>query len=289
MAILAHYVNGNVDTTILEDGTKIREFESVANPSHPESIDLKITDWCDAGCAFCHESSTVKGRHGETSKILQMVQGLPAGVEIAIGGGNPFSYPGLEFILRYFKQLGLISNITINAVHIEKYQDQIRQFQKEKLIYGLGISYNPKVDWKIIESVINSNTVIHLIAGENTVQQAKKILKLHNKILILGYKQYGRGFKYYNPKIELNLKHWKYWITSIMKMGVICFDNLACEQLCIEKQVPNELWTSNYMGNDGTFTMYADAVANQFAISSTSSRVSVTDQTILEWFITNHQ
>jgi hypothetical protein len=35
------------------DGSKIRSWEGVACPEYPESMDLKITDFCDANCIFC--------------------------------------------------------------------------------------------------------------------------------------------------------------------------------------------------------------------------------------------
>lgn len=83
---------------IYEDGTKIQEWpdEEVPNPIYPNSFDLKITDYCDLGCKFCHEKSTTNGIHGDLSLMMDLVEQLPAGTEIAIGGGNPksskFSY-----------------------------------------------------------------------------------------------------------------------------------------------------------------------------------------------------
>ena len=59
-----NYPNGNYHVEIFEDGTKIREnnldfFEA----QFPENIDLKITNYCDVNCAFCHEDSTIRGEH----------------------------------------------------------------------------------------------------------------------------------------------------------------------------------------------------------------------------------
>lgn len=60
MEILNQYINGNTLVTIYNDGTKIREYNKDPQPEFPESIDLKITDYCDMGCPYCHESSTKK-------------------------------------------------------------------------------------------------------------------------------------------------------------------------------------------------------------------------------------
>lgn len=52
------YRNGNVDVTILSDGTKVRQFDGAQFVVHPETIDVKITNYCDAGCPFCFPSGT---------------------------------------------------------------------------------------------------------------------------------------------------------------------------------------------------------------------------------------
>ena len=99
MEQIAQYKNGNTTVTIMNDGTKIREYENTAKIVHPESIDIKITDYCDMGCSYCHESSTTKGIHGDLNKLLEVISELPAGIELAIGGGNPLSHPNhVEFL-----------------------------------------------------------------------------------------------------------------------------------------------------------------------------------------------
>ena len=62
--VLHKYKNGNCRVTLYNDGTKIRVCtEKVPSPVFPESIDFKITNYCDRGCKFCHESCTTKGKH----------------------------------------------------------------------------------------------------------------------------------------------------------------------------------------------------------------------------------
>lgn len=52
--ILNKYINGDYTFTIYSDGTLVRETD-VENPKviHPSSIDVKVTDYCDMGCAYC--------------------------------------------------------------------------------------------------------------------------------------------------------------------------------------------------------------------------------------------
>src|ERR1035437_2383469 len=92
---IASYKNGNTIVTIFNDGTKIREYNDIPEIIHPESIDIKITNYCDMGCFYCHESSTTNGVHADLDKLLKVINELPAGVELAIGGGNPLSHPNL--------------------------------------------------------------------------------------------------------------------------------------------------------------------------------------------------
>ena len=88
MEQIAKYQNGNTTVTILSDGTKIREYEDVPSINFPESIDVKISDYCDLGCKYCHESSTTKGVHGDLNKLLDVISKLPSGVELACLDGK---------------------------------------------------------------------------------------------------------------------------------------------------------------------------------------------------------
>src|SRR3990167_4803855 len=139
MGKMVSYINGNTKVIILSDGTKIREYEDIPKIIHPESIDVKITDYCDMNCVYCHESSTVKGAHANLNKLFDIISELPAGVELAIGGGNPLSHPDLVEFLQRLKTKGLIANITINQGHLKIYQDLLIYLIKDELVHGVGI------------------------------------------------------------------------------------------------------------------------------------------------------
>ena len=51
----------------------------------------------------------------------------------------------------------------------------------------------------------------------------------------------------------------------------ISFDNLAIKQLEPNRLMSDEDYEEFYMGDDGSFTMYVDAVNRQFAQSSVST------------------
>jgi len=105
--VIAGYLNGGYSVTIEADGTKTRKtIDPSVPPVHPEHMDLKITDWCDAGCCWCHEGSTRRGKHGSIDATLDLLSDLPAGVEIAIGGGDPLSHPRFPDLARGLRSLG---------------------------------------------------------------------------------------------------------------------------------------------------------------------------------------
>ena len=180
-------------------------------------------------------------------------------------------HPDIITILKEFKDRGLVSNITVNGRHTYRHAQLIKDLRKNNLIYGVGISHQNTSFLE--EGVLDDNTIIHFIVGVDQAQDARRILAQHTKILLLGYKNYGRGIKYLNEKVYSNVREWKYWVGTLLKKGVVCFDNLAIEQLNLKELLSNEVWDKCYMGDDGKFTMYADAVKNTFAASSTSSRV----------------
>ena len=274
MKLLNKYLNGNVTVTLFDNGTKIQEWDDNegAHPDYPNSMDIKITDYCDAGCKWCHEKSTINGKHADLEYLLDILQDLPKGTELAIGGGNPLSHPGLVPFLISCKSLGLIPNLTVNYFHIVAQYPLINKLLDNKLIYGLGLSIPDDFNESII-NLINKkdNLVYHVIAGVNDLSILNKIKESPvQKCLILGYKDYGRGEKYRSPKVTDNLQNWTDNLGQYIKKIHLSFDNLALKQLNIKQYLTDEEWSRFYCGTDGAFTMYIDAIEQKYAMSSTN-------------------
>lgn len=288
---LAEYKNGNTDVTIFSDGTKIREYEGEPFVVHPESIDVKITNYCDLGCAWCHESSTKKGAHGNLNKLLEILRGLPAGVELAIGGGNPLSHPDLDSFLLELKSRGLIANLTVNQGHLRRYREALFGFIKEDLVRGVGISMTRIDDLENAKPLMETtgNIVFHLIAGVNRVGLLNALLAVKDvKILLLGYKQFGFGKDFFGAQVTENLREWKKALPVFLEQCSISFDNLALEQLQVRRLLTNEAWENFYMGDDFHFTMYIDAVKEEYAPTSRSNfRKSFQECSLIEFFKRN--
>lgn len=290
MEQIAQYTNGNTTVTILSDGTKTREYVGFPVVNHPESIDVKITDYCDMGCSYCHESSTVSGVHCDIEKLMSVLSCLPSGVELAIGGGNPLSHPKLIELLRGLSKMGFISNITVNQGHIKRYHDLIETLIADRLVYGVGISVtnnNLALATPIIG--LSNNVVFHLIAGVNTVETINKIIEHGgDKILVLGYKLFGFGVRHYSKSVNDNILAWKKKLRGYIGKCTISFDNLAIEQLNVRRWFTSDGWERFYMGDDFVFTMYIDAVKQEFAPTSRSNdRISFDGCSLSDYFQTH--
>lgn len=291
MEQIASYINGNTHVRILSDGTKIREYIGTPKIVHPESIDVKITNYCDMGCLYCHESSTTSGNHGDIDRLLSIIRDLPRGVELAIGGGNPLSHPEIYRFLTHLSDMGIIANITINQGHLKVYQDMITSLIKENLVKGVGISITNN-NYKYISPLleITDNIVYHIIAGVNDVGVIDRLIELGEcKVLVLGYKKFGFGTDFHNDDVDASIKQWKKALPTMISKCTLSFDNLAIEQLNVKRLFTHKGWEKFYMGDDFCFTMYIDAVKQEYAPTSRSNkRVSFDKMTIEEYFSTRN-
>lgn len=282
MNLLGKYDNGNYTVSIYDDGTKIRENDlDFFEADFPESIDIKITNYCDMNCPFCHEGSTSYGKHGDILH-LPFIDTLMPYTELAIGGGNPLSHPDLIEFLKILSVKKIIPNITINQTHFMQQQDLIKYLVENKLVYGIGISYTPSVHKEDNDAFIQAvkqfpNAVIHVINGIISLKELYSLAYNDFKVLILGYKDLRRGHGHMvhcTDDVTFKSKQMKDALIDIIKMEwfhTISFDNLAIKQLDVQSILSKDAWEQFYMGDDGTHTMYIDTVSGEYAKSSISS------------------
>lgn len=274
MELLGRYKNGNFVTTILSDGTKIRETkDDEFIPSFAENMDVKICNYCDMGCKFCHEGRTINGKFGNILNE-KFIDTLHPYQEIAIGGGDATSHPDLIPFLKKLKERKVIANMTVNQIHFEKKYELIKKLVDEKLIYGLGVSLvNPTKHFiELIKQY--PNAVIHVINGVLKPSDIKALENNNLKMLILGYKHLRRGNEYFEEE-QNDIETKQQWLYEnlediIQKFKVVSFDNLAIEQMDVKRLLTQEEWDEFYMGDDGKVTYYVDMVERKFAQSSTA-------------------
>lgn len=296
------YFNGNYFVELHNRGTKIkralRKGEEFS-PEFPDSIDLKITDKCNIGCKFCHESSTTAGKKFNLANTIQLLDKLPkCGIEVAIGGGDVLTCPTeLGLLVDWLIKNNFAPRLTLNYQSLVCWLN-IRKDSAivESILYnmssngaiGISLTDIPKDFEKFLDSMYNyvdrDSLVFHIIAGifpPDKILELKEIVKNKSyfaaKILILGYKSFGRA-----QGTTVDLVDWKKSIKQIIydlrtnNAGVredeviLGFDNLALEQLDIESSLFKEDWARLYNGDEFTSSMYVDAVEETFAPTSRS-------------------
>lgn len=274
--LLGKYQNGNYEVSIYDDGTKVRYTpENKFVPEFAENIDIKITNKCTGtNCAYCHEGSGPCGKHGDIMS-LEFVNTLKPYQEMAIGGGNVLEHPDLIPFLKKLKNNRVIANITVNQFHFMNNLELLHQMAEENLFKGIGVSLiNP--DMEFIEEVSKfEHAVIHVINGIVGIDDITAMCDKNLAILILGYKRLRRGRDFQDTH-ESGILYRQKTLYSILpdlpnRFRVVSFDNLAIEQLDVKRLLTNVEWKEFYMGDDGNFTFYIDAVEEKFAKSSTAA------------------
>lgn len=263
--------DGTMITTILNDN---EEFE----PEFPLNIDCNISNRCNNGCFFCYQGCTPNGKEANIKKFLEdrnsWLYSLHEGTELALNGNEPL-HPDLPLLLKFCKERNIFANLTVRENTLLQHQSQIERWLNEGLIHGIGISPS-EYSFEMIEFCKNHPTaVIHTIAGITTIEQYKYLEYLTNKelkILILGYKNFGKGvdykkgcFEMINGKLQ-DLKKEVKWFPEMFK--VVSFDNLAIEQLRIRELLTEEEWAKFYRGDDGNHTLFIDLVDETYAKNS---------------------
>lgn len=273
--VLAKYKNGNYTVILADDGTKIRvnDLDNLT-PSFAESIDCTITTKCDGGCPYCYLGCNENGKHADLNQPF--FDTLHKGQELALNG-NDLSHPDLLKFLVRMKRNGVICNITLNQKHFMKYAMSLKNLATIGLVHGIGVSLIDSSDKGLYDKLsLIPNTVVHVIDGLTTREDIDNMSDNGIKMLILGYKPIGRGKEYFNKhkaEINNNIKYLRDNLKEISKhFDVVSFDNLAIEHLNVESLVEKDKWDELYMGDEGQYTFFIDAVNKQFAVSSLSEK-----------------
>jgi hypothetical protein len=301
--LIASYKNGNYDVELYDDGTKVR-FGEVDDfiPEFPENIDVCITKRCDGGCPYCYEGCTINGEHGDIGEfdrfgnfhLPKWMESLKPGTELALNG-NDLTHPFLEHCLYALAEQGIITNMTINQRHLANNITTLIYWQQKGWIHGLGISLSNSNDEFLYTALASlKNVVLHVIAGIFTMEDMMNLQSVSPKLLILGYKNIGRGADYMKGKsdmINANIEFLKINLPIMQQyFEVLSFDNLAIEQLDVKNTLfkgDENKWSTFYMGDDGGFTMYIDTVNGKYSKNScmpANERYKIDQKTTIDMF-----
>lgn len=199
-----------------KDGTRLRiAFETEEKPliaTMPELIDLKITDFCQTGCPFCYQNSSVFGKHADFEQLKKIIRAIPAGTEVAIGGGDPMSHPQIVEILKVAKRAGLIVNLTVRE--IDWLKDPALLAGVRESVSAIGLSIDGPEDL-LKATQINNNLPdvavnLHYIPDLHDFDNLRNIMRALSDfayaatnnygtfsksptLVLLGFKETGRG------------------------------------------------------------------------------------------------
>lgn len=268
----AKYKNGNAVVTIdLNTGTrKMETKDDEFKFEFPVSLDLNIGNKCDGGCEFCYISASPNGIDADLLN-LPWLDSIHPYTEIAING-NSVDHPQLVPFLEELKRRRICANMTVNQLHFERKEKLIRELIDKGLVKGLGISLRKATPEFVAKVKTIPTAVIHTINGILTAEDLEILRDNNLKMLILGYKNLGRGVTY-SMKNDVNmLARMRYLYTVLPTLPnhfkVISFDNLALEQLDVKRLLTEEEWERFYQGDEGTCSMYIDLVTGKFGVSS---------------------
>ena len=281
------YKNGNYIVKInLENGTKIRfNNENYMRADRPESIDINISNRCSQGCSFCYQKCVPDGAIADFNSPI--FDSIPPYTEIALNGNGIWDIPDFGNFLFKMARQNIICNLTVHIKDFIKHFRDIQYHIDHGTLHGIGVSINEPISDNVISYLkMIPNTIIHVVAG---IVPWETLVKLSNnslKLLILGYKTYGRGETYIeNHDVRAKIDLLKDRIGYLYKhFKVVSFDNLALEQLDVRATVDEETWDKSYMGEDGSATFFIDAVKMEYAKSSISQRHPIDTNDVVELF-----
>lgn len=266
------YKNGNSVVIIdSNDGTKERmTMDDEFDLEFPENIDISIGKRCDGGCKYCYDNATPDGPEADLSNV-KFIDSLHPYTEIAING-NSLLHPQLIPFLEKLKKRKIFANMTVNQIHFERKEDVIADLVNRELIKGLGISLRNPTPEFISKVKKYPNAVIHTINGILRPSDIEALRDNDLKILILGYKDKGRGIDYKNSE-NLTVKARQRYLYDVLDtlpnhFKAVSFDNLAIDQLDVKRILSPEEWDQFFMGDEGTCSMFVDLTSGKFGMSS---------------------
>lgn len=275
------------------NGTKIRL--SFINNDHlacfaeksdvPELVDVKITDYCKEGCTFCYQNSTTRGKHATLEYIKNVIDSLSElnTFEIAFGGGEPTEHPDFKEIIEYTCKKDIKPSFSTRNLEWVK---ENKEFLKNKIGgigYSIGGSYHSYLQDDDLKDIISLrdfgiNMQIQIAdgtcSGFELVSMFQKFTIHKIPVLILGFKEVGRGKKYlqdFKPKSNLDVVLDKFFITDNSYEGyfgpVISFDTALVNKM--EKWLNGHKVNKKYWTNcEGAHSMYINCVEEKMGESS---------------------
>lgn len=226
-------------------------------PKYPELIDLKITDYCNKGCAYCYQNSTPKGKHADLEVIRAFATKCKKYelLEVAIGGGEPTLHPYFYEIVKIFKDRDIVVNISTRDYAL-----------KQGDITAVGFSIDShKEAMEVLHYNASFKKVFHYIPDLYPVAELERILKIcdYKTILLLGVKDTGRGKSIINKYHHDDL----FDIIKKYKTASISIDTKLARDYAKELE-KSKISKKLYKTVEGIHSYYVDLVNMKCGVSS---------------------
>ena len=274
MNVLSTYKNGNYTVMVGEDCSRFRlKKDENYVPDMPEYIEIKITNRCDKCCPWCYENTSADGVHGDVI-YDKAIDSISAGTVVCITGGDIMKHPYLGELLAKLKHAGAIVSLSISQSSFMRNRNAFRVLYDLEYIRRLDVT-----DEFIKETLSFSNLFVNVIAGVTPRSDIQALFDSNTKLFIHGYKSIRRGKTYHSGDTGVLIDTRIQWlhdnIDSIRpRFTSISFDDLACEQLGLDRKVP-----------DSRFSLYIDCVKKKYAKTSDSSdRRPYSDESVASMF-----
>jgi hypothetical protein len=253
----------------------------------PELVDIKITDFCPAGCKFCYQGSSPNGVHAKTQDLYGKSMGLYSLIydlaqmrvfEVALGGGEPTFHPDFLSILKSLRAHGIVPNFSTRSL---AWLGHSSAGQIAEACGSFAYSVSTGKDVKALERALHKAGLDRLLEDGDKVavqyvlntggdlygvlEEARKSLD-YSRVTILGFKRAGLGKGFQEIPED--------WVSTVRRVrrehsGVpIGVDTLVVQQHGEELRGKLGVQDALMTGGEGKFSMYIDAVSGMMGPSS---------------------
>jgi hypothetical protein len=243
-------------------------------PSAPELVDIKVTDFCPFLCSYCYQGSVPEGKHADKDFIRSIAYECKQAkvFECALGGGEPTLWPHFVETLQTFQYMGVMANFTTRNVAWLRDEDLRPQILEHCGAFAVSVdkfdTINELADKLSKHKVDTEKVTIHYTLGASN--EYEPILRAaHNcgfKVTLLGWKTTGRGS-------SVKPKAYSDWLQIIQRLE----QEQRCPQIGIDTVVAQEFEKEikaagipDYLfyTQDGKFSFYVDGVNQEYGESS---------------------
>jgi len=248
----------------------------VTKASAPELIDIKITDYCPFGCAFCYQGSTHEGKHASKEVLTSLAYTLRSMkvFEVALGGGETTMHPNFVEVLEIFRRYGVVPNFTTR--NLAWLRDATVWPKVMEACGSFAFSTEVGEDVRKLASLLTVNGIEHsqvniqYVMGTGSLYDFEAIVRAaaenYFRITLLGYKQTGRGSSF-KPQ---DYRGWMDVLTKLREEQV--YFNLGIDTKLAEESgealQKAGISTRLYETSEGRFSCYLDAVNMKMGASS---------------------